>query len=44
MFTNEGVSYGSASYEGYILNQFSIDEYDGFLRLLTTDGFGGYSD
>lgn len=31
---------GKASYAGYILNQFAIDEYEGYLRLVTTDGWG----
>ena len=41
LFKDEGVFFGgSAAYKGYILNQFSIDEYNGYLRILTTDGFG----
>ncbi len=31
---------GSSFYEGYVLNQFAIDEYDGYLRLVTTFGWG----
>jgi len=31
---------GSAFYEGYVLNQFAIDEYDGYLRIVTTFGWG----
>lgn len=32
---------GYGSFEGYVINQFAIDEYNGFLRLATTDGWSG---
>ena len=31
---------GYQTYEGYIINQFAIDQYDQTLRLVTTDGWG----
>ena len=32
--------HAKATYQGHILNQFSIDEYDESIRLLTTEGWG----
>ncbi len=32
--------FGQAEYDGYIINQFAIDEYNGYLRLVTTEGWG----
>jgi len=42
LFEADGtVTYGgSAYYQGYVLNQFAIDEYDGYLRIVTTFGWG----
>ncbi|MFP4187660.1 MAG: beta-propeller domain-containing protein [Acholeplasmataceae bacterium] len=35
------VSYGGAgSYQGYVINQFAMDEYDGTFRMVTTEGWG----
>lgn len=35
------VSYGGAgTYRGYIINQFAMDEYDGYMRIVTTEGWG----
>ena len=31
---------GMAEFKGYLINQFSIDAYDGYVRLVTTDGWG----
>lgn len=31
---------GYQTYEGYVINQFAIDQYDNTLRLVTTDGWG----
>ena len=40
-FVDEGVIFGGfATYKGYVINQFSIDEYDGYVRLVTTEGWG----
>jgi uncharacterized secreted protein with C-terminal beta-propeller domain len=41
MFEEDGtVSFGGAgAYEGYVINQFAIDEYDGYLRMVTTEGW-----
>ncbi len=37
--TDEAASYvASGSVEGSLLNQFSMDEHDGYLRVITTDG------
>jgi len=43
MFEEDGtVTYGGAAfYEGYVINQFAIDEYDGCIRLVTTEWWGG---
>lgn len=30
---------GYGTFEGYVINQFAIDEYNGYLRLATTDGW-----
>ena len=41
LFENSAIVFGGyQSFKGYVLNQFSIDEYDGHLRLLSTEGFG----
>jgi hypothetical protein len=42
LFEDDGtVAFGGAgSYEGWVLNQFAIDEYDGYLRMVTTEGWG----
>ncbi len=35
------VSYGGAGrFEGHVLNQFSMDEYNGYFRMFTTEGWG----
>lgn len=31
---------GSGSYKGSVLNQFSMDEYNGYFRMVTTEGWG----
>ncbi len=43
LFENDGtVTFGGAAkYKGYVHNQFSIDEYDGHLRMVTTEGWAG---
>ena len=42
LFDEEGMIFfgGMAEFSGYVLNQFAIDEYNGYLRLVTTDGWG----
>ncbi|MFA5235238.1 MAG: beta-propeller domain-containing protein [Bacilli bacterium] len=42
LFEEDGtVTFGGAgTYKGWVLNQFAIDEYDGYLRMVTTDGWG----
>ena len=38
---NGSVSYGGAGqFEGHVLNQFSMDEHDGYFRMFTTEGWG----
>lgn len=40
-FANKGVVFGGfVTYKGYVINQFSIDEYDGYIRMVTTEGWG----
>ncbi|MDG0889512.1 beta-propeller domain-containing protein [Paracholeplasma manati] len=40
-FVNEGVVFGGfITYKGYVINQFAIDEYDGYVRMVTTEGWG----
>lgn len=41
-FSNKGDVFfgGYGTYDGYIINQFAIDEYDGYLRIATTDNWG----
>jgi uncharacterized secreted protein with C-terminal beta-propeller domain len=40
-FVNDGVVFGGfITYKGYVINQFAIDEYDGYLRMVTTEGWG----
>lgn len=40
-FVDEGVVFGGfATYKGYVINQFAIDEYEGTVRLVTTEGWG----
>lgn len=40
-FSTEGVVFGGmGSFEGYVINQFAIDEYDGYVRMVTTQGWG----
>ncbi|MCU0104460.1 beta-propeller domain-containing protein [Acholeplasma vituli] len=40
-FSDEGVVFGGmGSFEGYVINQFAIDEYDGYVRMVTTQGWG----
>lgn len=40
-FVNEGVVFGGfVTYKGYVINQFAIDEYDGYVRMVTTEGWG----
>lgn len=40
-FVNQGVVFGGfATYKGYVINQFAIDEYEGHVRLVTTEGWG----
>ncbi len=35
------VTYGGAGYyQGYVINQFAMDEYDGTFRIVTTEGWG----
>jgi len=43
LFEEDGtVVYGGAgTYDGYVINQFAIDEYDGYLRIVTTEWWGG---
>lgn len=43
LFEEDGtVTFGGAGiYDGYVINQFAIDEYDGYLRMVTTEGWGG---
>jgi len=31
---------GAAKYDGYVINQFAMDEYDGHIRMVTTEGWG----
>lgn len=31
---------GINTFKGYLINQFAIDAYDGYVRLITTEGFG----
>lgn len=31
---------GAGKFQGYILNQFAMDEYDGYMRIVTTEGWG----
>jgi uncharacterized secreted protein with C-terminal beta-propeller domain len=31
---------GYGTYQGYLINQFAIDEYDGYIRIATTEGWG----
>jgi inhibitor of cysteine peptidase len=42
-FTEDGgVAYGGyGTFEGYIINQFAMDEYEEHLRIVTTEGWGG---
>ncbi len=42
MFNPDGsVVYGGAGdFEGYVINQFAMDEYEGNIRIVTTDGWG----
>lgn len=42
VFENDGVvRYGGAGeYAGHVLNQFSMDEYNGIFRMVTTEGWG----
>ncbi|MFU8786870.1 MAG: beta-propeller domain-containing protein [Candidatus Izemoplasmataceae bacterium] len=42
IFDEDGsISYGgSGKYKGYIINQFAMDEYDGYFRMVTTEGWG----
>ncbi len=36
-----GIEFGGAGqYEGHLLNQFAMDEYEGHLRMVTTEGWG----
>ncbi|HOC99309.1 MAG TPA: beta-propeller domain-containing protein [Myxococcota bacterium] len=44
-FDNDGNARYQASGEvlGYAINQFAYDEYDGYLRVATTDGFGWWN-
>ena len=37
------VSEAQGNVSGYVLNQFSMDEYEGFFRIATTTGWGGAS-
>jgi hypothetical protein len=40
-FTESGVTFGGhATFDGHVLNQFSMDEYEGYLRLFSTAGWG----
>ncbi|MGD9887052.1 MAG: beta-propeller domain-containing protein [Bacilli bacterium] len=34
---------GSGTFNGYVINQFAMDEYNGFMRIATTDGWWGES-
>jgi uncharacterized secreted protein with C-terminal beta-propeller domain len=31
---------GSGQFLGYVINQFAMDEYDGYMRIVTTEGWG----
>jgi inhibitor of cysteine peptidase len=44
MFNADGsVSFGgSTEFEGYVINQFAMDEYEGNIRIVTTDGWGDF--
>ncbi len=41
-FTSDGsLTYGGhARFNGYVINQFAIDEHDGYVRLVSTEGWG----
>ncbi len=42
IFDTDGSVYygGSGLFDGYVIDQFSMDEYDGYMRLVTTDNWG----
>lgn len=42
IFAPDGSVYygGSGRFDGYVVDQFSMDEYDGYMRLVTTEGWG----
>lgn len=42
LFAEDGSVYfgGKAEYEGYVLNQFAMDRYENYFRMVTTDGWG----
>lgn len=41
-FSDDGLIYGGmGTFHGHLNNQFSIDEYDGYLRLASTEGWSG---